>query len=134
MGLVDAKVTPRDDMRHRHRMVTDSDDAACVCRLMEAAVAATFAVTIDELRASSRCTAKAAFARQCAMYIAHVALGLSYKETGALFHRDRTTAAYACRLVEMRRDNAAIDRLLDMLEDLCAEIACCVSASSQVRP
>jgi len=56
------------------------------------------------------------------MYLAHVVLGLNYREVGELFRRDRTTAAYACRLVEDRRDDPAIDIRLDMLEEICGEV------------
>jgi chromosomal replication initiation ATPase DnaA len=56
------------------------------------------------------------------MYLAHVVLGLNYREVGELFRRDRTTAAHACRCVEDRRDDPTIDIRLDMLEGVCAEI------------
>ena len=46
------------------------------------------------------------------MYLAHVVLGMRYSEIGRLFRRDRTTAAYGCALVEERRDDPAIDRVL----------------------
>jgi chromosomal replication initiation ATPase DnaA len=58
----------------------------------------------------------AAFARQVAMYLAHVGLGLSFSEVGRLFARDRRTVAHACALVEDRRDTAPFDRALDLLE------------------
>ena len=104
------------------------------CRLMEAAVAAAFAVPADQLRASSRRTAGVAFARQSAMYLAHVALGLSLRAVGSIFHRHHTTVAHACLLVELRRDDPAIDRLLDMLECVCADIARDIHMRSRVRP
>ena len=90
---------------------------------MEAAIASAFAVSIDELRASSRRAQPVAFARQSAMYLAHVVLGLNYKATGILFRRDRTTAAYACQVVEDRRDDPAIDCLLQQLEGVCLQLA-----------
>ena len=89
---------------------------------------------VDELRAPSRRAAAVAFARQSAMYLAHVALGLSYSAVGALFRRDRTTAAYACQLVEDRRDDPAIDRLLQTLEDVCGDLARGIVTRPQVRP
>lgn len=103
-----------------------------VCRLMEAAIAAAFAVPVDELRAPSRRTQPVAFARQSAMYLAHVVLGLSYSATGLLFHRDRTTAAYACQVVEDRRDDPCIDRLLQQLEGVCLRLAHSVHDQRQV--
>jgi len=111
-----------------------ANDAARICWLMEAATAAAFGVAVDDLRAPSRGSAAAAFARQSAMYLAHVTLGLSYSAVGTLFHRDRTTAAYACRLVEDRRDDAKTDRVLQTLEGVCRELARGVLAPPQVRP
>jgi hypothetical protein len=104
------------------------------CRVMEEAVAAAFAVPADELRASSRRTAGVAFARQCAMYLAHVAMGLSLCAVGRIFHRHRTTAAHACLMVELRRDDPDIDRLLDMLEGVCAELARDIHMRRRARP
>jgi len=68
------------------------------------------------------------------MYPAHVGLGLDCSTTGRMFHRDRTTAAHACQLVEKRRDDPALDRLLDMLEGVCTELARGILTQPQVRP
>jgi chromosomal replication initiation ATPase DnaA len=54
--------------------------------------------------------------RQTAMYLAHVAFGLTYTEIGQLFSRDRTTVAHACGVVEERRDDPIVDRALTTLE------------------
>lgn len=95
---------------------------SCPCASLQAVVAAAFAVPLAELRASGRGSAPVAFARQSAMYLAHVVFGLSYAEVGRTFQRDRTTAAHACRLVEERRDDPALDSLLGALEDVCARL------------
>lgn len=58
----------------------------------------------------------AAFARQIAMYLAHVGFGLSMAEIGRAFGRDRTTVLHACHLIEDRRDEVRFDQLLDHLE------------------
>lgn len=58
----------------------------------------------------------AAFARQIAMYLAHVGFGLSMAEIGRAFGRDRTTVVHACHLIEDRRDEVRFDQLLDHLE------------------
>jgi chromosomal replication initiation ATPase DnaA len=50
------------------------------------------------------------------MYLAHVVCGLSLTEVGALFARDRTTVAYACGVVEDKRDDPELDSRLDHLE------------------
>ena len=68
------------------------------------------------------------------MYLAHVVLGLRYSEIGRLFRRDRTTAAYACTLIEERRDDPAIERVLHTLESLCGDLAQGILARPQVRP
>ena len=71
---------------------------------------------ITEMRSPTRRGAPVAQARQVAMYLAHVIYGASLSAVGRHFGRDRTTAAYACRLVEDRRDDAGFDMLLDRLE------------------
>ena len=98
-------------------------EARRVCRLLQVATAAAFGVPVAELRARSRRSAEVAFARQSAMYLAHVVLGLTYDAVGLAFNRDRTTAAHACRMVEDRRDDPVIDRMLQMLEAVCGEVA-----------
>jgi chromosomal replication initiation ATPase DnaA len=66
----------------------------------EIGVSMVFGVRLGELRGSSRGPARAAFARQAAMYLAHVVFGLSLTEVGHIFERDRTTVAHACGLIE----------------------------------
>jgi hypothetical protein len=108
--------------RPRSRALTPSR-AVRFCRLAEVAVAATFSVPLGELRAATRCRADAAFARQVTMYLAHTVLGMSHGAVGGLMRRERTTVAHACRVVEARRDDPATDRIIRMLECVCAEIA-----------
>lgn len=88
----------------------------CASDLINAAVAAAFVVPISELRAPTRCRAPIALARQSAMYLAHVAFGLTFTEVGRAFGRDRTTAAHACRRIEDRRREAHLDAALADLE------------------
>jgi chromosomal replication initiation ATPase DnaA len=85
-------------------------------RLIES-VAAAFAIPIGELRSGGR-PARTALARQSAMYLAHVLLGLNFSEVGRIFGRDRTTVAYACRSIETRRDDPVLDSTLCALEDV----------------
>jgi chromosomal replication initiation ATPase DnaA len=129
MNALEALDKPRQRARARA-----AGNAARICWLLESATAAAFGVPVDELRAPSRRSADVAFARQSAMYLAHVTLGLSYSAVGTLFHRDRTTAAYACQLVEDRRDDPTIDRLLQTLEGVCGEMARGILTPPQVRP
>jgi len=85
-------------------------------RVVERAVAIAFEVPLRELRATTRRKARTAFARQVAMYLVHVAYGLTLTQVGSLFGRDRTTVAHACIIIEDRRDDLAFDVLLDDLE------------------
>jgi chromosomal replication initiation ATPase DnaA len=109
-------------MSQRCQRSKSSSAEAELCGMMETAVAACFAVSLDDLHAPTRRSPAAAFARQCAMYLAHVLFGLSHSAVAAQFGRDRTTAAHAVRLVEERRDDPAVDALLRKLEDMCGEI------------
>jgi hypothetical protein len=103
-----------------------------LCHLIALATAAAFAVPVGEVAATTRRTHYVAFARQSAMYVAHVAFGLSYSEVGRAFGRDRTTAAYACRLIEDRRDDPAVDAVLASLENACR--ALCLRRGASVQP
>lgn len=91
-------------------------ESVALSRLIEQAVANAFSISEEELRASTRRCAPVAFARQVAMYLAHVVCGYSLTQVGVLFHRDRTTAAHACRKVEDCRDDPELDFRLDCLE------------------
>jgi len=90
---------------------------------VEAAICAAFAVPATELGRATRGEAPVAFARQSAMYLAHVAFGLNFSDVGRAFGRDRTTAAYACRRVEDRREDARVDATLSALEKALAPAA-----------
>jgi len=108
--------------RRRRWRPSSRNGAGRTCWLLEEAVAAAFAVPVDDIRAPTRSTAEAAFARHCAMYLAHVALGTDCGKVGRMFHRDRKTVVYACQRVELHRDDPAVDRLLEMLEGICADL------------
>jgi chromosomal replication initiation ATPase DnaA len=61
-------------------------------------------------------TPRARRARQIAIYLAHVGFGLTFTHLGQAFGRDRTTIRYACARIENARDEARLDRALDLLE------------------
>src|SRR3954447_14983959 len=71
-----------------------------VRELLEQAVSRVFMVAATDLWSGTRGRPRVAFARQVAMYLAHVAWGLNLTEVGHVFARDRTTVAHACGLVE----------------------------------
>jgi hypothetical protein len=104
-----------------------------LCELVALATAAAFAVPVGELAASSRRSSYIAFARQSAMYLAHVSFGLNYSEVGRAFGRDRTTAAHACQLIEDRRDDPAVDAVLGSLENACGTLRRRLGAQMQVQ-
>lgn len=107
-------------------------DRKTVRRMIELTVAAALNLPLDELQAKTRRTAPVAFARQISMYCAHVTFGWSLTEAGAVFSRDRTTAAHACRVVEDRRDDPDIDRLVGTIEDTLANWMTAMEACRQV--
>jgi len=90
---------------------------------IEVTIALTLSVPLIELRAPTRRRVEVAFARQVAMYIAHAAFGMRYLAIGRLCGRDHTTVAYACRVVEQRRDDPDFDRMLQLLEALCRDMS-----------
>lgn len=82
-------------------------------------VARDFELDQGDLLVPTRGAPQAAFARQVAIYLVHVCFGLSFAAVGRMFHRDRTTVAHACRVVEDRRYNRELDRRLSALERAC---------------
>ncbi|MGK0266269.1 MAG: chromosomal replication initiation ATPase DnaA [Maricaulis sp.] len=91
------------------------DDVARA-RLAQSAVAYAFGVSQDELEAPTRRSREAAFARQAAMYLAHIAFELSLTRVAQAFGRDRSTAAHACHRIEDQRDDQGFDAYMDALE------------------
>ena len=83
---------------------------------IELAVARVFGVQSETFAQETRGQARAANARQVAMYLAHVACGLSLTDAGRLFGRDRTTVAHACLVIEDKREDPVFDQALDLLE------------------
>lgn len=80
-------------------------------------VGAACRVQLTELMCPTRASARAALARQIAMYLIHVDLGATLTETADTFARDRTTAAHACVQIENRRDDKSFDLQIRCLEE-----------------
>ncbi|HEV7255437.1 MAG TPA: helix-turn-helix domain-containing protein [Mesorhizobium sp.] len=78
--------------------------------------AAFFCVSSKELRRVGRTSLAVSRVRQIAMYVAHTLLGLSMKEVGRGFGRDRTTVLHACHLIEDMREDAEFDRHVTLIE------------------
>jgi chromosomal replication initiation ATPase DnaA len=109
-----ADLAPR--LRPRLRRSTPPLADEHLRRALEAAVAPALAVARGRLWAGRRGRPVEVLARQVAMYLAHVAFGLTFAEVARLFARDPRTVARACALVEDRRDCVHFDRSLELLE------------------
>lgn len=79
-------------------------------------VAMTTGVPAREINAPTRARAKAARARQMAMYLAHVGYAWPMARVAAAFGRDRTTASHACHRIEDLRDDPAFDAQITAME------------------
>lgn len=119
-----------------------SEKSSYTCDFIKYSTAKAFGIRSCDLDSRTRKQADIAFARQIAMYIAHVRLGLNLGEVGKVFQRDRTTVGHACRLIEDKRDDEQVDFLINCLERAVEEwlqIAhhhpiCMVVGSSNERP
>ncbi len=107
---------PRLDPKGAGQHPIDRERFKSTCLFIEALVCAVFGVSRRDLRRSGRGRAEVAFARQTAMYLAHVSLGLTLSDVGDMFGRDRTTVAHACARIEDSRDRECLARLFDCLE------------------
>jgi chromosomal replication initiation ATPase DnaA len=90
----------------------------CDLRLahLEKLIESVFSVRPGQLRSPTRGLAHVARARQIAIYLGHVVLGLPLSKLASYFDRDRTTITYSCHMIEDARDEQGFDDLLDMLE------------------
>jgi chromosomal replication initiation ATPase DnaA len=87
------------------------------------AVSMVYSIERGILDHPTRGRSRVAFARQVAMYLAHVSFGMTLTTVGQAFGRDRTTVAHACALVEDARDDPEIDRTLELLEAIVKRLA-----------
>ncbi|MEA2882196.1 MAG: hypothetical protein QOH32_1452 [Bradyrhizobium sp.] len=89
------------------------------CHWVAFCVARDFGLDLPDLFGPTRGAPRVAFARQVAMYLAHVGFQLSLGAISRVFDRDRTTVAHACRVVEDGRDDIWLDCRLEALELFC---------------
>src|SRR5690349_1907199 len=80
------------------------------------AVGAETRVCLSKMLQRSRGFGRAAKARQIAMYLAHVLLSRPQHVVALMFDRDRTTVAHAMQVVEDRRDDPRLERLIERIE------------------
>ncbi|WP_081871504.1 helix-turn-helix domain-containing protein [Parvularcula oceani] len=115
-----------------HEIITDAQDwHAFTARRL---VGAEFRIAESELMGRSRARAEVAFARQVAMYLAHVVYSLSYADIAEAFGRERTTVAHACALVEDARDDAVLDERLDRVEERLKQLDSLRRNGGVIRP
>ena len=84
--------------------------------LVDELVSRTYRLPRSALHAGTRCRKSVAFARQVAMYLCHVCLSYPLKDIAKHYERDRTTVAYACRVVEDKREEEETELLINSLE------------------
>lgn len=101
-----------------------SMDQGAAALVVEMVSLATGAPASEIAAGDARGGRRAVRARQIAMYLAYVTFQWPLERVGAAFGRDRTTAGYACRLVEDMRDERGFDDLLDRLE-ACLRLSPC---------
>ncbi|HTP77091.1 MAG TPA: helix-turn-helix domain-containing protein [Rhizomicrobium sp.] len=86
-------------------------------------VARAYGVTLDEMCAATRRTSQTAFARQVAMYLAHIVFSISINDVAQAFARDRSTVCYAVQRVEALREDPDFDHTLGWLESVVRAVA-----------
>lgn len=98
------------------RLRCSGSDLSLLCRMAALAAARHDAALAQEMLATCDRSAPVARARQLAMYLAHVALGLTQSQVAEGFRRDRRTVAHACLRIEERREVPAFDGDVTVLE------------------
>jgi len=73
-------------------------------------------IDVPRIISRTRSSARAARARQLAMYLAHIGFAWPLKRVGDAFGRDRTTASHAVQRIEDLRDKPGFDALIEGLE------------------
>ncbi|MEP3045821.1 MAG: helix-turn-helix domain-containing protein [Roseibium sp.] len=100
-----------------HHLLTDNRIAAHL-HLAEGYVSRAFCIKPRDFFIHTRGRRNVAEARQLIMYLAHVEFGFPLSAVARRYFRDRTTASYACKIVESRRENPDFDEFVSEIEDL----------------
>jgi hypothetical protein len=100
-----------------------NSSATCIpertCQWVAFCVARDFGLEMAALFAPTRGAPRTAFARQVAMYLAHIGFELSFGAISRVYDRDRTTVSHACHVIEDGRDDIWLDCRLEALELFC---------------
>jgi chromosomal replication initiation ATPase DnaA len=97
--------------------ITDQPVSPHLVEMARAAVAQVFGVGLEDMHTKSRYP-RAALARQIAMYLSHVVLGMTISQIAGACARERSTVFHAVRHVEDLRDDPELDSTLLYLECL----------------
>lgn len=73
-------------------------------------------IAAEDILSSSHRDHRIVRARQVAMYLSHVGLGMSLARIAAALGRDRSTVAHGCHKIEDFRDDPEVDEWLEDLE------------------
>ncbi|MET3791755.1 helix-turn-helix domain-containing protein [Aquamicrobium terrae] len=99
----------------------DARDKVLDWAFVLALVANETGISVAQITAPTRVSAKASRSRQLAIYLARVCLSITLTDIGRLFGRDRATVIHACALIEDQRDDPAFDAFVTNLEAAIAE-------------
>lgn len=85
--------------------------------IIVAAVSLEFGIVETNLVKPHKAGRHLRFARQVAMYLAHIVYELNHTQIGRLFSKDRSTVSHACKVVEDSREDGVFDMKLIRLEN-----------------
>lgn len=91
--------------------------------LAQMPVAAVMGVRLVALRSKRRGTPRASFARQAAMYLCHLTLGMKCADVARAFGRKPNAVSHAIQRITEARSDPEMDRTLQWLETSLAEAA-----------
>lgn len=83
--------------------------------LARAMVSYALDMPMDDARDFRRGSRLSVLARQAAIYLCHVACGMSLGNVAQAFRRDRSTVSHACHAVEDRRDDPLFDAWIEAM-------------------
>lgn len=86
-------------------------------KLLEQIIVDEFGIYPIELKIPTRGRHAASMARQFAIYLAHVMLGIPLNVVATHYGRHRTTATHACHVIEDRRDDKDFDARISRIEE-----------------
>lgn len=101
-----------------------------LCKLIVTIIADQFDIPVDQMMCKTRACAKAARARQIAIYLAHTVFSIAYGHAADFFNRDRTTISHACKMIEDQRDDIEFDLKIEKME---AQLLAATHAGNRLR-